>query len=78
MSEVQIELSDEGIQELLKSEEVQNFLSEQADTIIGRCEGNYEKDARVGKTRANVSIKTTDEHTWRKNLKDNELLRALR
>lgn len=77
MSDIQIELNSTGIQELLKSEGVQNFLNEQADAIIGRCDGNYEKDTRIGKNRANVSIKTTDEHTWRKNLKDNELLKAL-
>ena len=78
MNNVQIELDSAGIQELLKSEEVQQCLTEQAEAIIGRCEGNYETDVHVGKKRANVAIKTTDEHTYWKNLADNELLRALK
>lgn len=71
-------LNKQGVEELLKSAEMQKLLQEQADEIVSRCNGNYETNTYVGKTRANASIITHDSATYHRNLKDNELLRALR
>ena len=67
-----------GINELMKSEEMQKILQEKADEIVRSLSGSYETDTYVGKTRANASIVTHDSATYHRNLKDNELLKALR
>lgn len=78
MAKSKIEINSTGITSLLKSQEIQTFLQEKAQDIASRCAGAYETDIYVGKTRANSSIITRDAATFRKNLKDNELLRALK
>lgn len=78
MSKTKIVLNSKGITDLLKSQEIQTFLQEKAQDIVSRCSGAYETDVYVGKNRANSSIITRDAATFRKNLKDNELLRALK
>lgn len=78
MSDVNIVLSKDGIRELLRSEEVQGMLQERANEIVRRCGGVYDTDVYVGKNRANSSIVTHDSATYHRNLKDNELLKALR
>lgn len=78
MSKIEIELNSAGITELLKSGEVMAELEAQADGIISRCSGNYQKSVyRNGKTRGNVSIYTSDKETFYRNLNNNELLTAL-
>ena len=77
MSDAVVTLNYSEVGNLLKSDEVMAELNAQADAIIGRCSGNYEKSEYVGKTRANVAIMTTDEETFHSNLKNNELLKAL-
>lgn len=77
MSKVKIELLKSGIEELMKSEEIQEVLQSEANEVVGRCAGSYDVDIFVGKTRANSSIITRDSATYHKNLKDNELLKAL-
>jgi len=77
MSSAKVTLNYREVGALLKSSEVMAELNAQADAIIGRCAGNYEKSEYVGKTRANVAITTTDEETFHSNLKSNELLKAL-
>lgn len=77
MSNAVVTLNYSEVGNLLKSDEVMAELNAQADAIIGRCSGNYEKSEYVGKTRANVAIMTTDEETFHSNLKNNELLKAL-
>lgn len=76
MSNVKIELLEKGLEELMKSEEIQEELLNQANNIVTRCSGNYETDVYVGKTRANASVVTRDAKTYHKNLKTNELLKA--
>ena len=78
MSEVKVYLNSAEVGNLLKSNEVMQELNAQADVIINRTSGNYEKSEYVGRTRANVSIMTSDKDTYYRNLQDNELLKALR
>ena len=77
MSNAVVTLNYSEVGNLLKSDEVMAELNAQADAIIGRCSGNYEKSEYVGKKRANVAIMTTDEETFHSNLNNNELLKAL-
>lgn len=78
MANVRVVINMQGIQELRKSSEMQSLLKERADEIVSRCSGIYDTDAYVGKTRANASIVTHDSATYHRNLKNNELLKALR
>lgn len=77
MNNIKIELNKSGIEALMKSEEIIGEMNEHASNIINRCGGLYEQNSYVGKTRANVSIITRDRATFFKNLKENELLKAL-
>ncbi len=78
MSKAKVYLNSAEIGNLLRSNEVMQELNAQADAIINRTSGNYEKSEYVGRTRANVSIMTSDKDTYYRNLQDNELLKALR
>lgn len=78
MAKVEVYINMDGIRELRNSQEVQDMLYQKANEIAARCSGSYETDVRPGKTRANASIITRDYRTYGKNLKDNELLKALR
>lgn len=76
-NKVDVKLNSSGIQELMKSESVQELLLATADTVVKRCDGSYATNVYVGKTRANASIITNDSATYHRNLKNNELLKAL-
>ena len=79
MSSIRVELVTSGIQELMKSEDVISELQRQADDIVKKCpNGSYETSQYIGKSRANVSIYTSDSATYFRNLHNNELLKALR
>lgn len=73
-----IELIESNISGLMRSSEMVSFLRDRAEEIRGRCSGTYETSEYIGENRANVSICTTDRKTYFKNLKDNELAKALR
>lgn len=77
MSNVKIVTNFKGLNELRNSEEIIQELESQADAVIARCSGNYSRSTHKGRSRANVSISTEDPETYHKNLKDNELLKAL-
>ncbi len=54
MAEVRIELNSQGIQELLKSDQIASACEKQAE-ILTRASGiSYVSDIRVGKTRVNA------------------------
>lgn len=78
MSKVDVVLNSNAVTEIMRSSEMQGMLQELASNIVGRCGGSYETDVYVGKSRANASISTRDSATYHRNLKDNELLRALK
>ena len=78
MSSYRIELINSGLSELMKSEDIQGILKDKADDIVSGLKGSYETDVYVGRTRANSSIITKDKDTYFRNLKNNELLKALK
>ncbi len=79
MDKVRIELNEEGIRELLKSDEVLEFLQKKADTIIKKCpKGKYDTKRFIGKKKDNMLITTHDEKTFFRNLNNNEILKALK
>lgn len=51
-----VELNDSGVQELLKSPEMQKMLSDYAANAVQSLGGGYSYDTRVGKTRANADV----------------------
>lgn len=76
MADVRIELNSAGIQELLKSSEMQSMLLDQANHVASGLDG-YETSVYVGRTRANASIVAVTKEAKKACLEDNELLRAL-
>lgn len=79
MSKVNIELDFQGINELRKSTEIEEYMTEIAHGIVSRCSGNYEVHAPFkGRFHSNVEISTRDNPTFYRNLHNNELLKALR
>lgn len=79
MSKVIVELNREAVFEIMKSDEVVDFIQKKADDIVGKCQkGSYETNQWIGKHRANVSIVTRDKDTYFRNLESNELIKALK
>lgn len=58
MSDFKIELNDEGIQELLKSDEIHSVMEQSAQRIIDQHGKGYEYSTRrrIGRTRQTVSV----------------------
>lgn len=75
--QVEIELNSAGIQEMLKSQEMQAMLSERAAAIAARAGSGYATSIYVGKTRANASVFPDDDDAARDNMKNNTLLKAV-
>ena len=77
MSKVEIELNSAGIQELLKSAEIQGYCEELARGVASRAGDGYEVDTMVGKTRVNASVYAATKEANKENLENNTLLKAL-
>lgn len=77
MNRVRIQLDIKGVRELLKSEEVASFLQEKSHDIVSRCnKGKYDVNTQVH-NRAVSRVTTADKETYYRNLKNNELLKAM-
>ena len=74
---VEIELNSAGIQELLKSAEIQGYCEELAREVANRAGDGYEVDTMVGKTRVNASVYAATKEANKDNLENNTLLKAL-
>lgn len=77
MSKVKIELDSQGIQSLLKSSEVSNFIEGIADEKLRTLGPGYEKSVYVGTNRVNVSVYAESVKAAADNLQNNTLLKAL-
>ena len=75
MAKVQVKLNWTGVQELMKSEEMQTLLEERAKAIEGRCGEGYTHDVYVGSTRANAMILTDTAKAYYDNLRNNTILK---
>jgi hypothetical protein len=78
MSNLNVVLNSEGIQALLKSDEMKAICEEHAQEIRSRCGDGYEMDSRVGKTRVNAMVYADTVKAKRDNSKNNTILKALR
>lgn len=74
---VRIELSSEGIVQLLKSAGVQNAVRETAETIKNRCGSGYESDIHEMPQRIISSVYTAERDAYQDNLEHNTLLKAV-
>lgn len=78
MSKVKVKLNRKEVSnQLLKGGWIDSVMKDIADGIAQKCGGVYEVETYSGKRRDNVAIITSDKNTYYKNLKDNELLKAM-
>lgn len=77
MSNVIIELHDDGIQELLKSSEMMGELKKHGRSVLSSAGEGYAMDEHIGKTRGNVSIYAATKEAYKDNLENNTLLKAV-
>jgi phage-related protein len=78
MAKKTFELNHAGVASLMKSNEMQEILSEKATEIKQRCGNGYEQDIHVGKNRANAMVYPATYKAKKDNLKNNTLLKAVR
>ena len=82
-SKVKFEHNSSGYIELMKSQEMQNVLSQYGEQVknsansSGHAGDSYESSTSVGPTRANVKVYPENQHAARSNSKYNTLLKAL-
>lgn len=72
------ELNRNGVAELMKSPAMIELLRDKARGIQEAAGDGYEVSSYVGKSRANVSVKTKTKKAIRDNNKNNTLLKAVR
>ena len=78
MSKVEIELNSDGVVKLLKSKEMQNYLTTLASQIRSRLGEGYAQDSYVGKNRANAMVWAETYKAKKENLESNTILKALK
>lgn len=76
MGNVEIKLDSEGIQELLKSDEIMDVLRGQAKKALSGLNSGYAMSEYKGKTRGNVSIYANTKEAYKDNLENNTLLKV--
>ena len=72
------ELNRKGVSELMKSDGMQDVLSNHASAIRKRCGDGYEQDIFVGKNRANAMVKVETIKAKKDNSNNNTLLKAVK
>ena len=72
-----IEFDDRALQSIIKSEEIQELLREQANAIRDRAGGTFQADMHMGQTRAWASVKATSYEDRKRNAEENTLLKAM-
>ena len=77
MNKFKLVLNDKGIQELLKSDEMQSILSEHGATVARRAGAGYESDVHEYKKRAVANVYPATSEAAVDNLENNTLLKAL-
>ena len=76
MSKMKFELDINGLRELMKSAEMQSVLISYASAVQNRAGDDY--SVYVGRTRANVSVRTDNDNAVQDNYENNTLLKAVR
>ncbi len=75
MGKVRIELNSPGIRAMLKSEEIQSSVEEQASRIANEAGGDFE--VKIASTRAYASVRNKNRRGYENNMRNNTLLRAV-
>ena len=78
MSKTRIVLVSNGVKEMLKSKQIEEFCLEQAKQIQQRAGEGYGIDTHVGKTRVNASVFPNTAKSIRNEKENNILLKSLR
>lgn len=78
MSKFKFKLNSAGVRSLLKGQEMIGILKKEADAVRSRAGEGYVSNTYVGKNRANASVKVGDYRSYRDNLKNNTLTKALK
>lgn len=74
---VKIKLNRAGVRRLLKSDEMQELLTERAQEIADRCGAGYKTDSYVGQNRANARVWPETAKARQDNHRNNTLEKAL-
>lgn len=77
MSKVRIELNRAGVGQLLKSDEVKNFISAEAERRAQGLGDGYGTDTYKAGTRVIASIFTESPEAAKENMENNTLLKAV-
>lgn len=78
MSKFKFELNRKGVNELLKSSEMQELLNSEATKIKNKCGDGYSQDSFVGKNRVNAMVFCESDESFRDNNQNNTLLKAIK
>ena len=74
---IRIEISDSGIQDILRSSPVQSFLKAKADRIAAAAGKGMRASSYVGRTRARASVITATGGARRAEATDRSLTKAI-
>lgn len=77
MAKTKVVLNSKGVQELMKSPEMQGVLQEYANNAVSYLGKGYEASLYIGKTRANVSVGAVSKEAQRENRKNNSIIKAV-
>ena len=77
MGNLKIELSSEGVRELLQSNEMKDICEEHANEALGKLGEGYVVTSMTGKNRVNASIYAESYKAKRENMESNTILKAL-
>lgn len=78
MSKFEVELNTKAVGELLKSQEITDFMLDIARQMKGQTGEGYSTDSFVGRTRSNVSIYPATKEAQKDNYQNNTLIKVSR
>lgn len=77
MGNIEFKLNPKGVGELLKCEELQDYMQSIGEGVASRAGEGYAADTRAGKKRAHTFVKAVTKEAYFENLNENTLLKAL-
>lgn len=77
MSNVKVEINQEGVKELMKSPEMLSICEEYAQNALQKLGDGYEVTSMIGKNRCNASVSAVTSKAKRENSEKNTILKAV-
>lgn len=77
MAKTKITIDNKGLQELMKSKEMNGVLMECASKSLQKLGAGYEASEYTGKSRSNVSVYAVTKDAQKENLENNSILKAV-